>query len=143
MEIPKTLKDEIWDYCRLNNVTNIDDFTMKLLKQGFTMEKFGATPISKEKIVEKIVEKIIEVPVEKIVEKIVEVSVDKEVYITDDVQTKKLTDEIERLQKLKEIHDMDQSNMSKEMLELMDKVKNLEKELELEKKKNKTDFYGE
>ena len=143
MEIPKILKDEIWDYCRLNNVTNIDDFTMKLLKQGFTMEKFGATPISKEKIVEKIVEKIIEVPVEKIVEKIVEVSVDKEVYITDDAQTKKLTDEIERLQKLKEIHDMDQSNMTKEILELMDKVKNLEKELELEKKKNKTDFYGE
>ena len=143
MEIPKILKDEIWDYCRLNNVNNIDDFTMKLLKQGFTMEKFGATPISKEKIVEKIVEKIIEVPVEKIVEKIVEVSVDKEVYITDDAQTKKLTDEIERLQKLKKIHDMDQSNMTKEMLELMGKVKNLEKELESEKKKNKTDFYGE
>jgi len=33
--------------------------------------------------------------------------------------------------------------MTNEMLELSDKVKNLEKELELEKKKNKTDFYGE
>jgi len=143
MEIPKTLKDEIWDYCRLNNVTNIDDFTMKLLKQGFTMEKFGATPTTREKIVEKIIEKIVEVPVDKIVEKIVEVQVEKEVYITDDSQTKKLTDEIDRLQKLKEIHDMDQSNMTNEMLELSDKVKNLEKELELEKKKNKTDFYGE
>jgi len=101
MEIPKTLKDEIWDYCRLNNVTNIDDFTMKLLKQGFTMEKFGATPTTREKIVEKIIEKIVEVPVDKIVEKIVEVQVEKEVYITDDSQTKKLTDEIDRLQKLK------------------------------------------
>ena len=38
---------------------------------------------------------------------------------------------------------MDQSNMTKEMLELMDKVKNLEKELELEKKKKKTDISGE
>jgi hypothetical protein len=143
MEIPKTLKDEIWDYCRLNNVTNIDDFTMKLLKQGFTIEKFGATPTTKEKIVEKIIDKIVEVPVEKIVEKIVEVPVEKEVYITDDSQTKKLTDEIERLQKLNNAYQEDNTKTAKEIHELSEKVKNLEKELELEKKKNKTDFYGE
>lgn len=65
MEIPKVLKDEIWDYCRLNNITNIDEFTMKLLRQGFTVEKFGATPTTVEKVVEKIVEKTVEVPVEK------------------------------------------------------------------------------
>lgn len=145
MELPQQLKNDIWDYCRLNNITNIDGFTVKLVRQGFTVEKFGATPAVAEKVVETIVEKIVEVPVEveKVVEKIVEVQVEKEVYITDDSQTKKLTDEIERLQKLKEIHDMDQSNTTKEVLELMDKVKNLEKELELEKKKNKTDIYGE
>lgn len=44
MEIPKTLKDEIWDYCRLNNITNIDEFTLSLLTKGFTVEKYGATP---------------------------------------------------------------------------------------------------
>jgi hypothetical protein len=145
MELPQQLKNEIWDYCRLNNITNIDGFTVKLVKQGFTVEKFGSTPAIAEKIVEKIVEKVVEVPVEveKVVEKIVEVTVEKEVYITDDSHTQKLTDEIERLQKLKEIHDTDQSNMTKEILELMDKVKNLEKELELEKKKKKTDIYGE
>ena len=143
MEVSKEINDEIWNYCRANNITNIDEFMVKCLKQGFTAEKYGATPSVKEKIVEKIVEKEVEKVVEKIVEKIVEVPVEKEVYITDDSQTKKLTDEIGRLQKLKEIHDMDQSNMSKEMLELMDKVKNLEKELNLEKKKKKTDLYGE
>ena len=73
MEIPKELKDELWDYCRLNNITNIDEFTLKLLKQGYTIEKYGATPISN--TIEKIVEKIVEVPVEKIVEKIVEVPI--------------------------------------------------------------------
>ena len=45
MEIPKQLKDDIWDYCRANNITNIDEFIVKLIRQGFTVEKFGATPI--------------------------------------------------------------------------------------------------
>lgn len=51
MEIPKQLKDDIWDYCRANNITNIDEFIVKLIKQGFTIEKFGATPsISETKV---------------------------------------------------------------------------------------------
>jgi hypothetical protein len=143
MEISKTLKDEIWDYCRLNSITNIDDFTMKLLKQGFTIEKFGATPIANETIVEKIVEKIVEVPVEKIVEKIVEVQVEKEVYVTDDSQTKKLTDEIKRLQKSEKVHQDNHTNMTKEMSALNEQLKTVQKELEEEKKKKKTDLYGE
>lgn len=61
MEIPKNLNNEIWEYCRTNNITNIDEFILKLLKQGFTTEKFGATPITK--TVEKVVEKIVEVPI--------------------------------------------------------------------------------
>ena len=73
MKIPKELKDELWNYCRINDITNIDEFTLKLLKQGYTIEKYGATPISN--TIEKIVEKIVEVPVEKIVEKIVEVPI--------------------------------------------------------------------
>jgi hypothetical protein len=72
MVIPKELNNEIWDYCRANNITAIDDFTVKLIKQGFTVEKYVATPVANEKIIEKIVE----VPVEKIIE--------KEVYITND-----------------------------------------------------------
>lgn len=85
MEIPKILKDEIWDFCRVNNIPNIDEFVIKLVKQGFTIEKYGATPETRVK--EKIVEKIVEVPVEKIVEKIV----------TNDEETKKLAIENDRL----------------------------------------------
>lgn len=64
MEIPKTLKNDIWDYCRINDISNIDEFTIGLIIKGFTATKFGSTPMMGEKIVEKIVE----VPIEKIVE---------------------------------------------------------------------------
>ena len=97
MEIPKTIKDEIWDYCRVNNITNVDEFTLRLIKQGFTIEKFGATPIAKEKIVEKIIEKIVEVPVEKIVEKIIEVPV----AMVDTEVSDKLKEHIELVIKLR------------------------------------------
>lgn len=70
MEIPKKINDEIWDYCRANKISNIDEFMLKLLTQGFSSEKYGATPATT-----KIIEKTIEVPVEKIVEKIVEVPI--------------------------------------------------------------------
>jgi hypothetical protein len=63
MEIPKELNNEIWEYCRANNITNIDEFILKLIKQGFTSEKFGSTPVTKTIEVEKVVEKIIEVPI--------------------------------------------------------------------------------
>ena len=53
MTIPNELHDELWDYCRVNNITNVEEFKLKLLKKGFTVEKFGATPQVIEKIVEK------------------------------------------------------------------------------------------
>jgi len=136
MEIPKELKDELWDFCRLNNITNIDMFTIKLLKQGFTVEKFGATPNTVEKIVEKIVEveKIIEL--EKIIEKIVEVPVEKEIYITDDTNIKKLTEEISRLEKERDKYKEESIHWQKERHATLQL-------LELEKKKNKLDIYGE
>jgi ribosomal protein S13 len=52
-----------------------------LVKQGFTVEKFGATP----QVNERIVEKIVEVPVEK------------EVYVSNDDEVNKLTDKINQL----------------------------------------------
>lgn len=116
MEIPKTFKDELWDYCRANDITNIDDFTLKCLKQGFTAHKYGSTPAPvKEKVIEKIVE------VEKIVE--------KEIFVTDKKSDKKLTDKIEKLQS--------------ESLVLNEKVKDLEKQLQDEKNKKRKDIYGE
>ena len=113
MEIPKELNNEIWEYCRSNNITNIDEFTLKLLKQGFTAEKFGATPTTKT------VEKIVEVPVEKIVEKIVEVPVN----VVDSEMTEKY------------------SSLLKQFEELKQENKALEEALQ--KEKNKKDLYGE
>jgi hypothetical protein len=92
MEIPKKLKDEFWEYCRLNDVTDIDSFMLKSLQQGFNIEKYGTTPFKiggEPEVIEKEVIKVItattevevvrEVPVEieviKEVEKIVEVTV--------------------------------------------------------------------
>lgn len=114
MEISKDLKNEIFDYCRLNDITNIDNFMLKLMKQGFTIEKFGSTPVTK--IEEKIVEKIIEVPVEKIV------------YLTDNSEISNLTEKINTLE----------NNLTEEINknnQLADKIKSLEQ--------NKKNIYGE
>ena len=108
MEIPKKLKDEVWEYCRLNDITDIDSFMLKSLQQGFNIEKYGPTPFTiggkelevVEKEVVKVitatteVEKIIEVPVEieviKEVEKIVEVPVSSETQLNEDGEVKRL-----------------------------------------------------
>jgi predicted RNase H-like nuclease (RuvC/YqgF family) len=162
MDIPKKLKEEIWEYCKLNNISNIDKFTIKMTQQGFTVEKFGATPfgtgvgevkevvkiveVPVEKIVERVVEKIIEVPVEKIVE--------KEIYITDDDEVKELSDKnIELNKKIKELKNKLEDNtkdslidelnkkikeMNKSNTKSKDKVSNLEKELKELKEKLET-----
>jgi hypothetical protein len=126
MEIPKELNNEIWEYCRANNITNIDDFTLKILKQGFTTEKFGSTPMIK--TIEKEVEKIVEVPVEKIVEKIVEVPVN----MVDTELSDKYTELIKNYENLQ----IEFENLKVENVRIM-------KELGAEIQKNKKDIYGE
>lgn len=116
MEIPKKLKDEIWEYCRMNDIPNIDEFIIKMVRQGYTVEKFGATPLGTGEVkeVEKIVEVVKEVPVEKIVEVIKELPIEvikevivekpidrvieKEIYITDDDQVNELGGKIANLE---------------------------------------------
>ena len=124
MELPKELTNEIWDYCRANNITNIQDFTIKLIRQGFTVEKFGATPTVK--TVEKIVEKIVEVPVEKIVEKRIEVPGN----MVD-------TDLSDSLKKYMKLYEDSQAELTKALLD----IEGLRKNLEINK--NKKDIYGE
>ena len=126
MEIPKEINNEIWDFCRLNNITNIDEFKLKMLKQGFTAEKFGSTPMITTK--EKVVEKIVEVPVEKIVEKIVEVPV---TMVDDEVA--------ENLKKYIKLYEETQSKLDKALNE----VAEIKKQLDVEKARNKKDLYGE
>jgi len=128
MELPKTIKDDIWEYSRVNNITNIDEFTIKLIKQGFTVEKYGATPTSREKIVEKIIEKIVEVPVEKIVERIIEVPI----QMVD-------TETPEKIKNLIKLYNDSQD----ELIKIIKVNEELKKELEIEKNKNKRDLYGE
>lgn len=101
MKLPKNIKDEIWEYCRVNDISGVDDFIIKMVKQGFTSEKFGSMPWDKEpeiKEVEKIVEKEIIKEVEVIKEIIKEVPVEviKEVKVTDndelDIFVKEIND---------------------------------------------------
>jgi len=130
MEIPKDLKNDIWDYCRANDISNIDEFTIKLIKQGFTTEKFGSTPLPtvKEKIVEKIVE------VEKIIEvdKIVEVIKEVPINIVDTKLDSKMKEYIEEIESFKKLL-FEATNLNSVM----------KQELEIEKNKNKKDMYGE
>jgi hypothetical protein len=155
MDIPQKILDEIWEYCRANKITDVDGFIIKMFKQGFTVEKFGATP--SERVIEKEVEKIVEVPIEVIkeVEVIKEIEVIKEVKITDDVEMQKLIDKIvileEELVKMKEIDytilTKKEESRELEISNLNDKIKVLERELETEKarpkEENKKDIYGD
>ena len=147
MEIPKDLSNDIWDFCRNNNITNIDDFTLKLLKQGFTSEKFGSTPMITTK--EKIVEKIVEVPVEKIVEKIIEKEVpvekiiEKEIYITDDAEVNKLTIKMEDLTNQLNDCGKEFDRKEDEIKNLRKEISELKSELENERNKRRPDIYGE
>ena len=113
--ISKKLKDEIWDYCRMNDITDVNVFIEKMTQQGYNVEKYGTAPMEVtpeikevEKIVEveviREVEKIVEVEVDKIVEVIKEVpvevikevQVEKEIYITNDETVTKLQEELDQ-----------------------------------------------
>jgi len=138
MEIPKKIKDEIWDYCRINDITNIDQFTINLLINGFNIEKYGNNPLNTNnqiKVVEK--EVIKEIPIEKVIE--------KEVYVEYTEKLKELEniiliykEQIEQLQT--QLNDQHNIKVGEDVnvLPLYDKIKRLELELELESNKNKT-----
>ncbi len=128
MELPKDIQNEIWDYCRLNSITNVDQFILNMVKQGFNVEKYGTSPIMPqviEKEIEKIVEKVVEVPVEKIVEKV----------ITDDSQVKELLVKLETLEK--ELKLEKEKTSGSELGKLYQKIQRLEDLLEIEKNRNK------
>jgi len=79
--IKDKLKNEIWDYCRLNDITDVNGFIERMVQQGYNVEKYGNTPANiKPEVIETIVEK--------------EVQVIKEVYITNDDVVNKLQDEL-------------------------------------------------
>tara|TARA_R110001583_G_scaffold79358_1_gene214337 strand:- start:16016 stop:16651 length:636 start_codon:yes stop_codon:yes gene_type:complete len=156
LELPKDLKNEVEQFCNLNEIEDCDEFLLGCLKGGFAIEKWGRTPVSagkeiieKEVIreVEKEIEKIVEVPVEVEVEKIVEVPVEKiievEKIITDNTkieeysqQANELKIENERLNQTVgilnttvenlETHNEESSSFKKEVTELKNKIKEYE-----------------
>jgi len=159
MKIPKKLKDEIWEYCRLNDITDIDAFILKSTQQGFNIEKYGTTPFKiggkEPEVIEKEVVKVItatteveiikEVPVEieviKEVEKIVEVTVTDNELINklneekDGLleKTKQLEEDLKKeIEKVGELSNSDAGVIKK----LNQKIENLKIELELEKNRN-------
>lgn len=158
MEIPKKLKDEFWEYCRLNNITDIDSFMLKSLQQGFNIEKYGTEPFKiggEPEIIEKEIVKVItattevevvrEVPVEieviKEVEKIVEVTVTDNELIDKLNKEKeelsgKLSDLEKKLKKEKEkVEELSNSDAGI-IKSLRQEIENLKIEVELEKNRN-------
>ena len=78
-----TLDKEFILYCELNEIKDIDKLANDTFSRGFTLLKFGETPVGNVKIKEKIVEIIKEVPVEVIFEK--EIKVPYEVQVIKEV----------------------------------------------------------
>lgn len=103
------LDDEFIRYCQINNIDNIDKLAKDTFNRGFTLLKYGETPLGikgKETVIEKeiIKEVIKEVPVEKIIEVIKEVPVKgdtttivKEVLVNNDEELKILKEENKKL----------------------------------------------
>ncbi len=88
MELPKKLKKEIDDYCKLNDIKDVQEFVNKVLKDGFDIERYGLLDNNQPKIIEKEIEKIVyrdvikEVPVIEYVEKPIEVIKEVEKIVT-------------------------------------------------------------
>lgn len=106
------LDDEFFEYCRLNNIDDVEKLAKDTFNRGFTILKYGETPFGL-KPIEKIVEKevrvevIKEVPVEKIVEIIKEVPVNvqgetqiitKEIKVVDTEEVDKLKKQLQEKQ---------------------------------------------
>ena len=144
MELPKDLKDKIWDYCRLNEITDLNGFIIKTLKKGFDTEVYGLlgktlnegekhlkTSGVEEKhvIKEVIVEKRVEIPVEVIKEVIVEKEIIKEVPV-------EIIKEIEKVvTKIEYISDKTNENeLGGKIANLEENIFHLNKDLESERK---------
>jgi len=111
MELPKDLKDKVWNYCRLNDITDVNGFIIKTIKKGLDVEVYGLlgktlnegekdlkTGIVGEKQVEiEVIREIrVEVPVEVIKE--VEKIVTKIEYISDKTGENELLLKIQQLE---------------------------------------------
>jgi hypothetical protein len=122
-------RDDILNYCKMNNIGDIDLFVGQCFKQGFDIKKYGflggnSTPTEVIKEVEKIVEVevIKEVPVEKIIEKEIEVikEIEKIVEVIKEVPVEVIKEVEKVVTKIEYINDKTSEN------ELVLKIHDLE-----------------
>jgi hypothetical protein len=129
-----TLGDEFLEYCRLNNIEDIEKLGKDTFQRGFTILKYGEIPSGtkgKETVKEITIEKIVEVPVEKIVEVIKEVTVEKIVEVVKEVPVE-TKGEVQIITKevIKEVPIVDEQ-ATKKIEELIEENKKLKNDLEL------------
>jgi hypothetical protein len=140
LTLNKQNQKDLTDYCKLNNIEDVEIFFQQCFKQGFDIKKYGLIGENNERVIEYIekeviVEVIKEVVVEQkifstnevIVEKIVQVPIEVEKIVEKIVQVEKPNDKMgmlqETLMKLrKEIGEKD-----KTIIELNNKIEQLEK----------------
>ena len=140
LTLNKQTQKDLTDYCKLNEIEDVDKFFEQCFKQGFDIKKYGLIGENNERVIEYIekeviVEVIKEVVVEQkifstnevIVEKIVQVPIEVEKIVEKIVQVEKPNDKMgmlqETLMKLrKEIGEKD-----KTIIELNNKIEQLEK----------------
>lgn len=135
MKLKKTLilDDEFIEFCKLNNIADVDKKAKETFSRGFTLLKYGEVPSGKKTVetievpveVEKIIEieKIVEVPVEVIKEIRVEVPVE----VVKQGKTKTITKEVIRevpVEKIVEVVN------DKQVKKLEEENKNLKAELD-------------
>jgi hypothetical protein len=71
INLSKKIEDDILEYCKLNEITDINNFIEKILRNGLNIEKYGNKPLLKSKNEVKVETKVenTEIKVEKPKEK--------------------------------------------------------------------------
>jgi hypothetical protein len=109
IELNKTQIKDVREYCKLNDIVDLDFFIRSCFIQGYNIKKYGLLGGDSEKPgeapIETVKQIVIEVPVEveKVVEKIVEVPVEKIVYIYDKKEEDVVTNIVNNCDKMEEI----------------------------------------
>jgi len=103
-KIPNSFKQELNEYCKLNNIDDVDAFHLKIMKSGFNIEKYGLLDNPTiEKTVEPKIE-YVEVIKEVFVDKIIEKDNKKQIELEKTIQHLRT----ELLDKTKKITDLEQ-----------------------------------
>ena len=103
LTLNKQNQKDLTDYCKLNDIEDVDKFFQKCFKRGYDIERYGLIGNNTEKIIE-YVEKEIPIEVIKYVEKIVEiikeVPVEQKIFSTNEVIVEKIVEvpiEVEKI----------------------------------------------